>query len=164
MDVTIKPCEMKHIEYVLDNIREADLMEAFYFFEKKYTPQKAISLGLKNCFINSTAYTAIAEDGVILMVYGFSNGLVWAATSKHVDTSAYRKTFLKECMLRIAPTIAEYSALSNYVWSKNNKAIMWLTKLVGAEIDGVNVIGGEEFYHFTINKDKRSSLLMRGVE
>lgn len=121
---SIIPATIAHAQYIAAHVREADRVElwAAGYMTPLETMIKAMD--------RSEAFTGMADDTPVCMwgvvqddiLFGF--GIPWMVASTHLDTHA--RAFLSRNKAVIVEMLSKYGILSNYVDTRNRKAIKWL--------------------------------------
>lgn len=124
-------------------MREEDRQEVWHSSRK--SPLQALLQGCRAgpCWAVERAGDVVAMFGVVGVAGQI--GAPWMLASD--DLKAIRKTFLRECRPVVDGWTAEYSYLTNAVWSKNTTHIEWL-RWLGFQFEGSDIRNGETFLHF----------------
>ena len=125
MKVEIVKAETSHIQYIADNIRDADKQE-IYDYCLLY-PLEALEQSLAN---SELAWTGML-DGKPLCMFGASEvslltgvGLPWLIGTKGIEEHSV--VFLRRCRPYIIKMAKRFDRLENYVSASNILAITWL--------------------------------------
>lgn len=142
-----------HIQFIADNMREADRIEVMA--SHGHTPMEALQAGLKR-----TGFTTIVTVndepcvmfGLVRLDLLSCEGTPWLLGTE--NALKYRREFLIQTPKVIAEMLTICPKLVNYVHSKNTVSIRWLRKLGFILEEPVPYgVAGELFHRFHLEKE-----------
>ena len=123
--VLIKKIRKEDIDFVIENIRDADKREL----------EAASGLNYKTCLdriysMNDNAWTGFADNeivaifGVQMASYITGNGIPWMISTKAIEKNAI--LFIRHCKPVFKIMVKDCKTLINFVDDRNDLAKMWL--------------------------------------
>lgn len=150
--LTLELYEGQNIDYLADNLRSIDRLEAKAMgYDSLY---EAIKTSL-DCA--TLAFIAKGENNEVLCAFGVSavahaeyGNAVWLVATDNLDH--YQKEFVYYSKIIIKEFLKEWR-LYNYISVNNDKSIRWLKRL-GASFSEPFTINGEQFLLFILGGDE----------
>lgn len=156
--ITFKPISVEAIEYVAENMREADAEEVWA--SSMSTPKEAL---LSSIAVSDYVNVAYADD-TPLVIFGLVKGDVlsgrgtpWLLGTE--DALKYKRQFLLQTPAVIREMLTICPVLENFVHDKNRVSIRWL-RWLGFTIEAPQATGvnGEMFHRFYMRKEGCATL------
>tara|TARA_R100001594_G_scaffold84371_2_gene118893 strand:+ start:722 stop:1174 length:453 start_codon:yes stop_codon:yes gene_type:complete len=143
----LRKATFKDLQYVANNLREVDKLEAFY-----QTGQEPLQ-ALQFTYLCSKVNMAIADDndapiGLCGVVNG---GVIWmVSTDALFDNRKYKIQLIRKGREWVDNLLKSYKVLYNFVYAENKSAIKWLKSLGFTFIKYHEEYGmqGKPFYEF----------------
>ena len=143
----LRKATFKDLQYVANNLREVDKLEAFY-----QTGQEPLQ-ALQFTYLCSKVNMAIADDndapiGLCGVVNG---GVIWmVSTDALFDNRKYKIQLIRKGREWVDNLLKSYKVLYNFVYAENTSAIKWLKSLGFTFIKYHEEYGmqGKPFYEF----------------
>ena len=143
----LRKATFKDLQYVANNLREVDKLEAFY-----QTGQEPLQ-ALQFTYLCSKVNMAIADDndapiGLCGVVNG---GVIWmVSTDALFDNRKYKIQLIRKGREWVDNLLESYKVLYNFVYAENKSAIKWLKSLGFTFIKYHEEYGmqGKPFYEF----------------
>lgn len=147
-DQIIRRPTMADIDFLIDNIREDDVIEI----------KAMCNLSVRDVLedtpnLDKNAYVW-EKDGKVIAIFGVTPvddrknvGVVWMLGTTFFDN--YFVTFIRECKNVFEQVVKDYDYVFNYVYTENKKSIEWL-KMLGFKVRDAEPIGinGSNFNKF----------------
>ncbi len=138
----------RHIPYLAQNIRKADLLEVACM---SGNPKKAFEQALEN---DIATLTVLDPQDIPYAMFGVGKcneeTYIWMLGTN--DVTKYKFEFLKRCRDWVWAFVDEYEEVFNFVHVDNTLAIKWLT-WCKATFSNEFEINGQKFMKFTIIKE-----------
>tara|TARA_R100000231_G_scaffold34466_1_gene30472 strand:- start:832 stop:1284 length:453 start_codon:yes stop_codon:yes gene_type:complete len=143
----LRKATFKDLQYVANNLREVDKLEAFY-----QTGQEPLQ-ALQFTYLCSKVNMAIADDndapiGLCGVVNG---GVIWmVSTDALFNNRKYKIQLIRKGREWVDNLLKSYKVLYNFVYAENKSAIKWLKSLGFTFIKYHEEYGmqGKPFYEF----------------
>ena len=143
----LRKATFKDLQYVANNLREVDKLEAFY-----QTGQEPLQ-ALQFTYLCSKVNMAIADDndapiGLCGVVNG---GVIWmVSTDALFDNRKYKIQLIRKGREWVDNLLKSYKVLYNFVYAENHSAIKWLKALGFTFVNYYEKYGDQEkpFYEF----------------
>ena len=143
----LRKATFKDLQYVANNLREVDKLEAFY-----QTGQEPLQ-ALQFTYLCSKVNMAIADDndapiGLCGVVNG---GVIWmVSTDALFDNRKYKIQLIRKGREWVDNLLKSYKVLYNFVYAENHTAIKWLKALGFTFVNYYEKYGDQEkpFYEF----------------
>lgn len=139
----IRPTTLDDVQYLADNLSEADRQEIHYLSGE--TPFKAIHDG----FIAGNCYVVDLEGRAVVM-FGVNGekdgpGAVWMLCTDEISKVT---RLIRTARLIVQDMLQEHSFIGNIAWSKNTVHLKWI-KWLGFTFSGETITrNGEVFLWF----------------
>ena len=138
----------RHIPYLAQNIRKADLLEVACM---SGNPKKAFEQALEN---DIATLTVLDPQDIPYAMFGVGKcneeTYIWMLGTN--DVTKYKFEFLKRCRDWVWAFVDEYEEVFNFVHVENTLAIKWL-RWCKATFSNEFEINGQKFMKFTIIKE-----------
>ena len=153
-NVRVRDSEAKDIDFLKDNLREADIQEIWA--SHRVRPAEALSILLKQ---SETCMTILIKEEPV-GIFGITCedllsdvAFIWMLATNGL--MKFRKSFIKECKGFINSQLENYATLEGYVHEKNQLSKRWL-KWCGCDFGQTIPFGidKELFTYFCFKKAK----------
>ena len=139
---------IKHIQHLVDNLREADLKEVKCFVDDvKFVFRAAL-------FNDDLTYTVLDKENIPYAMFGAGSNnkehYIWMLGT--YDVEKYKKVFTRHCKEWVNYFVKKYGRVYNYVHVENKLSIKWLM-WCGATFSEPLDFNGNKFKKFTIKRE-----------
>jgi hypothetical protein len=132
----VRPCTDEDIEYLKDNLRDADVREIAANSGEE--PEDALHMGRQ---VSQECWVGLA-NGTPFVIFGVTaQGGVWLLATK--DIEKHKRHFLRQCRAWLNKLHAHHACLWNYVDERNTLHLAWLQWMGFVFVERLSTFGHE---------------------